>query len=293
METGQTVKGFIVRAIGGLYSVESPSGLVTCHARGVFRARQISPCVGDQVLVEQDVITEILPRKNQIIRPPLANLDQLIFVVSACHPSPNLLLLDKFIAIAIHKQIQPILVITKLDLAESAMLEKIYQGAGVPVYRADYENQASLTAIRSLFQGKISALTGNSGVGKSTLINAIEPTLQLATGEISRKLGRGRHTTRETVLYPIAGGYLADTPGFSTFETSSYDRMTPEVLPDCFPELDPYRGKCRFSDCSHRQEPGCAVREALDKGIIAPSRYESYCTMYEEAEKIPDWEGSS
>ena len=192
--------GRILQCIGGIYTVATDSGTVSCKARGVFRKRGMTPYAGDFVTVEQGVMTEILPRKNSIIRPPLANLDQLLFVTSTYKPVPNLLLLDQFMAVAIYKQIQPVLVLTKLDLQDGAALQKLYTNAGIPVYPVCYDQPDTLEAVRACLRGKVSALTGNSGAGKSTLLNALYPDLQLKVGEISEKLGRGRHTTRQACI---------------------------------------------------------------------------------------------
>ena len=282
--------GRILQCIGGIYTVATDSGTVSCKARGVFRKRGMTPYAGDFVTVEQGVMTEILPRKNSIIRPPLANLDQLLFVTSTYKPVPNLLLLDQFMAVAIYKQIQPVLVLTKLDLQDGAALQELYTNAGIPVYPVCYDQPDTLEAVRACLRGKVSALTGNSGAGKSTLLNALYPDLQLKVGEISEKLGRGRHTTRQVQLYPCAGGYLADTPGFSTFEAEQYVQMKKEQIADCFPEFQPYLGECRFSDCSHVCEKGCAVLEAVQAGKIAKSRHASYCTLYQTAKQRKEWE---
>ena len=286
-----SISGIIIKCLGGLYSVESPDGIYECKARGVFRNRGISPCVGDRVTVEDGVITEIADRKNCIIRPPLANLDQPIFIVSTCEPAPNYLILDKFIAIAEYKGITPVVVITKTDLGDSRPIHEIYGGIGIDVVEVKYDDEASVEAVRAILNGKISAFTGNSGVGKSTLLNAVDPTLNIATGEISRKLGRGRHTTRHAELYKLSGGgYIADTPGFSTFETNRYDIIRKEELAGCFREFDGLTDKCRFRDCAHICEKGCAVVEAVERGEISVSRHESYKTMYEEAKQLKEWE---
>ena len=283
--------GIIIKCLGGLYSVESPDGIYECKARGVFRNRGISPCVGDRVKIEDGVISEIADRKNCIIRPPLANLDQLIFIVSTCEPAPNYLILDKFIAIAEYKNITPVVVITKTDLGDSKPIHDIYGSIGIDVVEVRYEDDSTVDAVRKLLCGKISAFTGNSGAGKSTLLNAIDSTLNIATGEISRKLGRGRHTTRHAELYKLSGGgYIADTPGFSTFETNRYDIIRKEEVADCFREFTQYIDHCRFRGCTHVCEMGCAVVEAVERGEIPVSRHESYKTMYEEAKQLKEWE---
>ena len=289
--SNNNTSGIIVKCLGGLYTVESPDGIYECKARGVFRNRGISPCVGDRVNIEDGVISEIADRKNCIIRPPLANLDQLIFIVSTCEPVPNYLILDKFIAIAEYKNITPVVVITKTDLGDSKPIHDIYGSIGIDVVEVRYDDDSTVDAVRKLLCGKISAFTGNSGAGKSTLLNAIDPTLNIATGEISRKLGRGRHTTRHAELYKLRdGGYIADTPGFSTFETNRYDIIRKEELAGCFREFAEYTDDCQFRDCAHVCEKGCAVVAAVERGDISESRHESYKTMYEEAKQLKEWE---
>ena len=284
-------RGLITKCLGGLYTVESPDGIYECKARGVFRNRGISPCAGDRVTVENGVITEIAERRNSIIRPPLANLDQLVFVVSTCSPAPNYLILDKFIAIAEYKGIRPVVVITKTDLGDGSAVREIYGSIGIDVFEVDYSVPGSIQAVRDMLTGRVSAFTGNSGAGKSTLLNAVDPSLDIPTAEISRKLGRGRHTTRHAELYKLAGGgYIADTPGFSTFETNRYDIIRKEELAGCFREFSEYTGDCRFKDCAHVCEKGCKVVEAVGRGDIPKSRHESYCTMYAEAKQLKEWE---
>ncbi len=283
--------GIIVKCLGGLYTVESPDGIYECKARGVFRARGISPAVGDSVTVSGGVITEIGERRNFIIRPPLANLDQILFVVSTVSPAPNFLILDKFIAIAEYKGIEPVVVITKTDLGDGTAVREVYDAIGIKTVEVDYSDEESVQRVRELLSGKISAFTGNSGAGKSTLLNAVDPSLDLATGEISKKLGRGRHTTRHAELYKLTGGgYIADTPGFSTFETNRYDVIRKEELAGCFREFAEFTDNCRFRDCSHTCEKGCAVVEAVAAGKIPKIRHESYCIMYEEAKQLKEWE---
>lgn len=287
-----TVKsGIITKCLGGLYTIESPDGIFSCKARGVFRSKGISPCVGDSVEFQDEVITAVAPRRNCIIRPPLANLDQLVFVVSTCNPAPNYLILDKFIAIAEYKGIRPVVAVTKTDLGSSSEIADIYKGIGIDVLEIDYSDISTIDAVKKLLTGKISAFTGNSGAGKSTLLNAVDPTLNIPTAEISKKLGRGKHTTRHAELYKLeAGGYIADTPGFSTFETNRYDIIRKEELAGCFREMAGFTDKCRFNDCSHTCESGCAVLDAVNSGLIPQSRHESYCAMYNEAKQLKEWE---
>jgi ribosome biogenesis GTPase len=291
MVSAETKSGIIIKCFGGLYTVESPDGIYECTARGVFRAKGITPAVGDSVTLTGDVITEIGERRNYIVRPPLANLDQLLFVVSTVSPAPNQLLLDKFIAIAEYKGIEPVVIITKTDLCGGSDIREVYDSIGITAGEVDYSDDSTVQRVRELLSGRISAFAGNSGAGKSTLLNAIDPTLDLATGEISRKLGRGRHTTRHAVLYKLdSGGYIADTPGFSAFETNRYDIIRKEELAGCFREFADFTDNCRFRDCSHTCEKGCAVVEAVAQGLIPKVRHESYCAMYEEAKQLKEWE---
>lgn len=285
-------KGLILESLGGLYTVETDSGeIMQIKARGIFRKDGFSPCVGDRCAVSEDgVIESIEERKNSIIRPPLANLDTMIFVVSTCEPAPNLTLLDKFIAVCEYKSIQPMIAVTKVDLKDCGDIPGIYGKIGISAVVCDYSDPESLEPVREAVKGKICAFTGNTGAGKSTLLNHIAPELEIKTAEISRKLGRGRHTTRVSRLYKLFGGYIADTPGFSSFETMQYAVILKDKLKFCFREFEEYEGKCRFADCSHIGEKGCAVAEAVQRGEIARSRYDSYLEMFEEAKNIKEWE---
>ncbi|MCD7731163.1 MAG: ribosome small subunit-dependent GTPase A [Oscillospiraceae bacterium] len=289
-------KGLVVKSIGGLYYAESPLGVLECKARGIFRKQNISPYVGDNVRIEEigdgkGVISEIFPRKNSIIRPPLANLDYLIFVVSTCEPLPNYTLLDKFIATAEYKKINSMIAVTKRDLKNNDNIAETYKNSGAEVFEIDYSDPISYQRLYDRIAGKVCAFTGNTGVGKSTLLNHIDAENVRATGEISHKLGRGRHTTRHVELFKLKNGaYIADTPGFSTFETNKYDIILKNELAGCFNEFSEFEGKCRFLDCSHTKERGCAIIEAVNEGIIPKTRHNSYVEMYEEAEQIKEWE---
>ncbi|WP_294471928.1 ribosome small subunit-dependent GTPase A [uncultured Ruminococcus sp.] len=287
--------GIITKAIGGLYTVDASDGIYECNARGVFRKKKISPMCGDRVNFtaagEGFVIEEILPRSSELIRPPLANLDLLVFVSSTVEPRPNTLLLDKFIAIAVFKGIRPVVVFTKVDKQSGAELAEIYRSAGIDVFECDNVTGEGSAEVKAMLQGKLSAFTGNTGVGKSSLLNNMFPELELATGEISKKLGRGRHTTRHVQLYKLeGGGYIADTPGFSSFDTNRYDIIFKDKLAGCFVEFADFTDKCRFPDCSHTKEKGCAVIEAVKSGEIPQSRFDSYVQMYEEAKQLKEWE---
>lgn len=290
------MEGILLKAVGGLYCVETADGIFDCKARGIFRKQKISPCAGDRVVLSDiegtaAVVDKILPRKNSIIRPPLANLDCMVFVISTCEPAPNLTLLDKFLAIAEYKGIKSIIAVTKVDLLKNHALVDIYKNSGAEFVEIDYNNSATYMKLYDMLAGKVAAFTGNTGVGKSTLLNHIASDLDIKTGEISKKLGRGRHTTRNVELYKLKNGcYIADTPGFSTFETQKYDIILKDELVSCFPEFREYEGKCRFPDCAHIKEKGCAVLEAVKNGLIPESRHNSYAEMYEEAKQIKEWE---
>ncbi len=290
------MQGRILKATGGFYYVLSGEILYECRARGLFRKQGVSPLVGDWVEIEETggekgYVTQILDRKNSLLRPPLANLDQLFLVVSVVDPLPNLLVLDKLIAISEHKGIEPTLVVTKTDLGDGATLEETYQKAGLRVFKTGLGADGQLDELRQAMTGKISAFCGNSGVGKSSLLNRIDGRLHLSTAQTSQRLGRGRHTTRHVQLYPVAGGgYIADTPGFSSMDLERYEWILKDELQYCFREFAPYLKDCRFTGCSHTKEKGCAVLAALDRGEIASSRHGSYCALYEAAKNIREWE---
>lgn len=290
--------GIIIKAIGGIYTVEAPEGLYECKARGIFRKKGISPVCGDNVEISFDddtpVIEKIYDRKSLIIRPPLANLDVLVFVSSTCEPKPNLLLLDKFIAVAVHKNIKPVVVFTKTDMGDYKQYADIYVKCGMKVFGIDNTTGEGVDELMSILTNRISAFTGNTGVGKSSLLNNIFPELKIATNEISKKLGRGKHTTRHVELYKLQhGGYIADTPGFSSFDTNKYDIIFKDELADCFTEFKQYSGKCKFQDCSHTKESGCAVIDAVKRGEVSTSRHSNYVTMYNEAKQLKEWEYKS
>ncbi len=288
--------GLIIKATGGFYYVAAGDVIYECRARGLFRKDGVSPLCGDRVKVEvisgtTGCVSEILPRKNALIRPPLANLDTLAVVTSVCDPAPNPLVIDKMLAIACHKGIRPVLVVTKADLGSAGKLQEIYRLAGIDLFTVSDKSDEGIAEIRVALSHGISAFTGNTGVGKSSLLNRIDSRLALATGETSQKLGRGRHTTRHVELYRIGEvGYIADTPGFSAVELERYEVIRKEELADCFPEFAEYTGRCQFTGCSHTVEKGCAVLSALAEGKIHPSRHASNRALYEDAKKIKEWE---
>ena len=288
------MKGYITKGIGGFYYVKTPEGIVECKPRGIFRKQKITPVAGDEVTLETEngaaVIAEIAPRKNVFVRPPVANLDVLFLVASTTQPTPSTLVLDKLAAIAVDKGVQPVIVCTKGDLAEAEFLRSAYEKSTLPFIRIDYGSGAGLDEVKQWISGRLCAFCGNSGVGKSTLLNALAPQLERQTGGISQKLGRGRHTTREVEIFEVCGGLLADTPGFASLDANKICRIPPEELQHAFPEFEPYFGQCRFTGCSHRSEKGCAVRAALAEGKLSQTRYDSYCAMYDEVKDVKDWQ---
>lgn len=291
----ETLNGLIIKAISGFYYVEAADTLYECKARGVFRKKGISPSVGDRVTISlmndgSASVDTILPRKNYLVRPPLANLDRLFIVSSVAEPSANTIIIDKITAVAVSKGIEPVVIFTKSDLADCSELLEIYKKAGIRALQYSIKDKTGSNEIISLLENKISAFTGNTGVGKSSLLNSLFPNLNIETGEISRKLGRGRHTTRHSELYKVGGGYVADTPGFSTVDIERYEIIRRDELAYCFPEFEPYVNSCKFTSCSHTCERGCAVIDAVENGEIPVSRHNSYKFMYDEVKSIPDWQ---
>ena len=288
------MNGYIVKGIGGFYYVKTPEGIVECKPRGIFRKKKIAPVAGDEVTLETEngaaVIAEIAPRRNVFVRPPVANLDVLFLVASTTQPTPSTLVLDKLSAIAVDKGVQPVIVCTKGDLAETAFLQHAYEKSTLPFIRIDHQTGAGLDEVKQWINGRLCAFCGNSGVGKSTLLNALLPDVARETGEISQKLGRGRHTTREVTIFEAFGGRIADTPGFASLEANRAGFIPKENLEHAFPEFAPYLGECQFTGCSHRTEKGCAVRAALAEGKLSETRYESYCAMYDEVKDVKDWQ---
>lgn len=288
------VEGLIVKSNSGFYNVKCGDRVIECHARGIFRKEHQSPLVGDRVLVSEHgtdgMIEEILPRRNFLIRPPIANLDFLVIVVSTTQPEPNYFIIDKLIAAAQTKNIEPVIAVSKGDLRDGSEICDIYRRAGFNSFVASGVTGEGVSELQNLIRGHIGAFTGNSGVGKSTILNLINPKVTLDTGEISHKLGRGRHTTRLVELFETCDGYIADTPGFSSIDMNRFEPVLKENLQFSFREFAPFLDNCRFTGCSHTKENGCAVLEAVEQGIIPQSRHNSYCGMYEEAKSIKEWE---
>lgn len=290
--------GKIIKGIGGFYYVDADDTIYECKARGNFRKRGITPMVGDnaEITVNQEgngenTIDNILNRKNELVRPPLANLDTLFIISSIVDPKVNPLIIDKLVAIAEFKHIEPVIVFTKIDKSDDYNEYKnIYEKSGFKVIVCDNTVGSGAEKIEAMLPGKISAFTGNTGVGKSTLLNNIFPHLNLETGETSKKLGRGRHTTRHCELFKVNGGYIADTPGFSSLDFERCEKILKEDLPYCFREFEPYLGQCKFNSCTHVNDKGCAVCEAVEKGLIQPSRHNSYISMYNDVKDIKQWQ---
>lgn len=289
------MNGILLKAIAGFYYIEAGGHIYECKARGVFRKNHESPTVGDMVEFEiigddKGVVTKILPRKNLLVRPPVANIDRLFIVSSHNTPAPNALMIDRLTAIAINNDIEPIIVFNKADLGDMSEWFNIYTNAGFKCIVASVLTGEGCDEILSLISCGVSAFTGNSGVGKSSLLNRIFPNLGLETGEVSDKLGRGRHTTRHVELFKVNDGYVADTPGFSSLDIERTMPLTKEQLPFVFPEFEEYFGQCKFTSCTHTVEKGCAVLEAAEKGKVQKTRLESYRYIFNEVKDIKEWE---
>lgn len=285
----------IVKALSGFYYVETENGVVECRARGRFRKEGRSPLVGDFVTITVDAngkgtIETILPRQNAFVRPAVANVGLLVVLASCAIPETEPFLLDRILAVAARQNVPALICINKDDLASGERLRRIYAHAGYPVLCTSAVTGAGIDALRQQIAGKLAVFTGNSGVGKSSILNALSPELALSVGEVSQKLGRGRHTTRHIELFHLADGYAADTPGFSSFDSEQEAPLRKEELQYDFVDFAPYLGRCQFHDCAHLKEPCCAVRAALAAGELEQTRYDSYVRLYEIAKEHKDWE---
>lgn len=288
-------QGVIMKALSGFYYVDLEGRTVTCRGRGRLRHEKVRPLVGDRVEVTlapdgTGAVERVLPRRNCFARPAVANLDQLIILGANVNPVTDPFLIDRLCAMGVGKGCQVVVCLNKCDLDGAEDLYDIYAAAGIPTLRLSAVTGEGVTALKALLSGKISAFTGNSGVGKSSLLNALEPRFALETGEVSDKLGRGRHTTRHVELFRAGGGLVADTPGFSSLEGEALELPDKERLARSFPEFLPHLDGCRFPDCTHRKEAGCAVLAAVERGDIAPSRHRSYCRLYDELDSRKAWE---
>lgn len=286
------VQGRIVKGIAGFYYVRTQEqGVVECHAKGIFRKEKVKPLVGDLVEIEildeeekTGSIRKVMPRTSYLIRPEVANVDQAVIVFSYVTPEPNLNLLDKFLIMMRQNNISCVICFNKEDIAVSdkkESLEQIYKDSGAKILRISAGEGTGIEELQAQLSGHISVLAGPSGVGKSTLINRICPEASMETGDISKKLERGKHTTRHSELFALdENTFLMDTPGFMAFELS--EDMTKEELKDFYPEFYPYEGKCRYDGCSHTHEPQCSVKNAVSEGIIHIARYQGYELLYNE-----------
>ena len=289
-------EGVIIKALSGFYYVQYGETLLSCKARGKFRLDGTSPLVGDRVLCSVEAngsgrIDRVLERRNWFIRPAVANVDALVFVAANVNPVTDPFLIDRVSVIAAEADCELIVCVNKTDLDSGEGLRQIFSRAGFPVVATSAATGEGVDALRDLLRGKVSAFTGNSGVGKSSLLNVLLPGIALPTAEVSEKLGRGKHTTRHVELFALGeGSYIADTPGFASFELEMMNPIPKERLQYLFPEFEPHLGQCRFLDCTHRKEPGCAVTEAAEAGKIAPSRYASYLRLYEQSAQHKEWE---
>lgn len=289
-------EGRIQKALSGFYYVDTGTELLTCRARGKFRKDGISPLVGDLVEVRElgngeGFIERILPRRNDFTRPAVANIDQLVIIASGAIPKTDPFLIDRVASIAELKGCDVLLLLNKCDLDPAEDLFAIYQAAGFRVLRVSAETGEGLDQLIPLISGKLSAFTGNSGVGKSSILNALDPDFQLKVGEVSNALGRGRHTTRHVELFRLrCGAEIVDSPGFSSFETEELNLELKHHLPETFREFAPYTPECRFVGCSHTKEKGCAVLDALRQGSIQKSRHASYLRLFEELKPLKDWQ---
>lgn len=290
-----TLNGILMKSIGGFYYVRCDGREYECKARGSFRKSGNSPIVGDKVVISVPdegfaSIEEIKPRINKLRRPALANIDTLVIVCSTVDPEPNFTVIDKMTAAAVNNNMIPAIVVSKNDLKSGEKIAEIYRNSEFPVFLCSPDDTEDINRLKDFLKGRVSAFTGNSGVGKSTLINRIFPELELQTGQISRKLGRGKHTTRVVELFEIDGCFVADTPGFSTVDLQRYEMIDKTRLQYCFPEFEKYLGECKFTSCSHTCEKGCRILQAVADGDIEPSRHKSYVAMYNEVKDIKQWE---
>lgn len=289
-------EGTIMKALSGFYSVDDGHTITVCRGRGKLRHEKVTPLVGDRVRFTDlgdgsGALNEILPRKNEFYRPAVANIDQLVVIASEATPVTDPFLIDRVVAIAEGRHCECVICVNKCDLVSGVALAQIYEASGFPTLRVSAETGEGIQVLKELIRGKVSAFTGNSGVGKSSILNAIEPEVSLATGAVSEKLGRGRHTTRHVELFRLScGAVVADTPGFSSFDVDRMELIRKEELQHCFREFAPYLDQCRFPNCIHIKEKGCAVLDALKQGKIQPTRHQSYIRLYEQAKAIPDWE---
>lgn len=290
-------KGIIFKSLSGFYYVTDGKETVRCRARGRFRHENISPLVGDYVEITMDtktdgVVDKILPRRNSFSRPPISNIDYMVIVVSEASPVTDPFLIDCMTAVASYSNVEVIICINKCDINAGEKLYEIYNKSGFKTFKVSAKTGAGIDELLFALKGKISVFTGNSGVGKSSILNRISPELSITTGEISKKLGRGRHTTRHVELMKISNNtFIGDTPGFSSFDTDRSLLSNPAELQYAFPDFAPYIDLCKFTGCSHTREKGCAVLQAVSNGSIVKSRHDSYVRIYaKQLEQYRPWE---
>lgn len=289
-------RGRIEKALSGFYYVNTGGETLQCRARGKFRREGLSPLVGDWVQVRElgngeGFVEAVEARRNQFARPAAANIDQLVILASAAIPVTEPYLIDRIASIAALKGCQVLLCLNKCDLDSADELYDIYSRSAIPVLRVSAVTGQGLDALREAIHGKLSAFTGNSGVGKSSVLNALLPSLALPVGEVSKALGRGRHTTRHVELFSLGEDtYIIDTPGFSSFDTAEMDLALKQHLPETFPEFAPYVSDCRFTGCTHTKEKGCRVLQAVKDGLIPASRHRSYVRLYDELKDVKEWQ---
>jgi ribosome biogenesis GTPase len=303
----ELIKGTIIKGLGGLYDVKTEVGeIISCKAKGAFRHEKITPYAGDSVILKQSdkggVVEEITDRKNYLIRPPVANLDILFTVIAAAKPSPMLPITDKLVSIAEFNKIEPVIIVSKSDLDENEAerIADIYRKSGFTVFVSSLDSNKDelMNFVKQHANGKISAFAGASGVGKSTVMNALFPKLALETGDVSRKTERGKHTTRHVELFGLdyltddssLTGYIADTPGFSLIDFTRFDFYKKDDLVYTFREFEDYLGTCKYTKCSHTTEDGCKIIEAVNDGKIAKERHESYIEIYNTLKNKHDWD---
>ena len=286
--------GRIIKSLSGFYDVRTENKVITCRARGHMRRSGMSPLVGDIVDISVEkgkgMVEKIHPRKNSFVRPAVANLELLVIFAANVNPVTEPFLIDRVCAIAGDQEVPVCICVNKCDMDPAEELAAIYRQAGYTVIQTSAETGQGIDELRNALRGKFCAFTGNSGVGKSSILNSLSPELRLPVGEVSEKLGRGRHTTRHVQLYDVDDALIADTPGFSSFDTDQMEVILKENLQYAFPEFGRYLGQCQFRDCSHRKEPGCAVTAALSAGEVGKTRYDSYLRLYEKAMQINEWE---
>jgi len=287
-------RGRIFKGIGGFYYVKTAAGVIECRARGRFRRDKITPLVGDEAEIEllggdKGYLTDILPRRNVFTRPPVANIDTLAVIASAAPPVTDTLLIDRLTVTAEAKGIRPVVIINKCDIDRGDMLYDAYHKAGIACARVSAVTGEGMDGLLALLSSGVAAFSGNSGVGKSSILNFLDSRFSAEVGGLIERIGRGRHTTRHVELFELKNGLvIADTPGFSVFETD--EPIMKEQLEQLFPEFSPYLGKCRFYGCAHGKDKGCAVREAVQRGDISDSRYQNYLRLYDEAKQLKAWE---